>query len=288
MAKTFFVALAFLCAAHAQTNENTIAEFSRQQREANWPALFEKVGAEFNVPADVLAGISLVQTRWFHFTAPTNQSGACTGMPQPFGIMGLWDDDTNGHNLSDAAKLLGQDAEELKKDPLQNCRGAAALLKKLFQENPLPEGTAAGDIESWRNAIAKFSGLPEAAAQGHALGIFEAINQGDHELGIDWPAHPVNLESMREAVKKISDAASLTRKNTAVAEISNEPDAPPNPHRPTSAQIKKFRALQAAPRKHSPVEIEEFNWTVPVVTSTVAFFLLAYLLLRRRASHRTK
>ena len=295
MAEIFFcIVLAFACVSvRAQDatnterqNENSLDEFSRQQREANWPALFQKVGVEFGVPADVLAGISLVQTRWFHFTAPTNQASSGVGQPRPFGIMGLWDDDINGHNLAEAAKLIGQTPDDLKNDPLQNCRGAAALLKKFYQENPLPNGTGANDIESWRNAIAKYSGKPEGEAQLHAVGIYEAIAEGSHELGIDWPGHPVNLEPMLREVMKKYDAGKLLGTG-GFAEATNESHpAPASPIGPRSTRIKKFRALMAKrTTDHSTrsYQVEGIDWKTPVITMTLALVLLGgWMYWRRR------
>jgi hypothetical protein len=280
---TIFAACLFAQTQNA-TNEAPLDSFAREQREANWPALFKKVGDEFGVPADVLAGISLIQTRWFHFEYPTNDPGSCNGMPRPYGIMGLWDDDTNGHNLAEAAKLVGKTSQDLKVDPEQNVRGAAALLKKFYQEDPIPNGTTTGDIESWRNAIAKFSGKPEAEAQSHAVGIYEAINEGDHELGIDWPGHPINLEPMREAVKKLVDAdRRLHPPPTATSELAANPFPATSPLGPRPAQIKKFRALQATPSsRHAVTRVEQVNWTIPVISALAAVGLLLVLLVARR------
>jgi hypothetical protein len=210
--------LVFLCIlqatpVHAQSTkiaedrqrEAAIAEFTAKTKAANYPALFEKAAAEFNVPADILKGIAFAETRWEHLTWPAGETRSPeTGMPRPFGIMSLWDNEFFGHSLTDAAKLIGKDPGELKNDPLNNIRGAAALLRKIYDETPKPNGTTEQDIESWRYAIVKYCGVPEPdLSNRHALDVYEFMNKGYNQYGIEWPARPVNLGPMREEVKRI-------------------------------------------------------------------------------------
>ena len=119
-------------------------------KEADYPALFEKAAKEFNVPADILKGLAFAETRWEHLTWPPGETRSPeNGMPRPYGIMSLQDNEWFGHTLIEAAKLIGKDPDELKKDPLQNMRGGAALLRKLYEENPKPSGTTGREIETY-------------------------------------------------------------------------------------------------------------------------------------------
>ena len=158
--------------------EAEIAEFTRRMKEANYPALFEQAAKEFNVPADILKGVSFAETRWDHLTWPPGETASPeTGMPRPYGIMSLMDNPYFGHSLIEAAKLIGKHPEELKKDPLQNMRGAAALLKKIYDQNPKPAGTTEQDIESWRYAIVKYCGIPEPdLSNRHGLNVYEFVS----------------------------------------------------------------------------------------------------------------
>jgi hypothetical protein len=185
--------------------ENAIADFERRMREADYPVLFDKAAAEFEVPSDVLKGIAFAETRWEHLTWPAGETVSPeNGMPRPYGIMSLWDNEFFGHSLLDAAKQIGKTPEELKESPLQNIRGAAALLKKLYQENPKPAGTTETDVESWRNAIVKYCGIPEPdLSSRHALDVYEFMNDGYNQFGIVWEGRPVNLEPMRREVARI-------------------------------------------------------------------------------------
>jgi hypothetical protein len=185
--------------------EKATAEFVARMKAANYPALFEQAAREFNVPADLLKGIAFAETRWEHLTWPPGETVSPeTGMPRPFGIMSLWDNQYFGHSLIEAAKLIGKDPEELKRDPLQNIRGAAALLKKTYAETPLPEGTTDAEIESWRYAVRKFCGIPEPDLNArHALDIYSFMAKGYHQFGIEWNARPVNLEPIRQETRRI-------------------------------------------------------------------------------------
>src|SRR5262245_17986759 len=80
--------------------EAAIAEFTRRMKEANYPALFNQAAAEFKVPPDILKGIAFAETRWEHLTWPPGETGSPdTGMPRPYGIMSLWDNQYFGHSL---------------------------------------------------------------------------------------------------------------------------------------------------------------------------------------------
>lgn len=202
-----------------------IDAFTRKMQEANYPALFEQAALEFKVPADVLKGVAFAETRWEHLTWPPGETvSPDNGMPRPYGIMSLWDNSYFGHSLIDAAKLIGQDPETLKQDPLQNMRGAAALLRKLYNETPRPEDTTEADIESWRYAIRRYCGIPQPDLNArHALDIYTFMSRGYHEYGIEWNARPVNLEPIRQETLRIVAEEEAKR----LAAGSNAPSSPP-------------------------------------------------------------
>ncbi len=202
---------------------------SAQEDRSNYNHYFEQAAAEFHVPADVLRGIAFAETRWSQLKWAPGDTASCMGMPHPYGIMSLWDNDFFGHSLREAAALIGKDPQVLKDDPYQNIRGAAALLRKLYDENPLPDSTTVNDIESWRNAIAAYSHLPlRDYAQHHALDIYSEMSQGYHKYGIEWNARPVKLEPIREAVGKIEqeEEAKRAAKLQKTGEVQAQPDYP--------------------------------------------------------------
>lgn len=213
--------------------EQAIAEYTQKMRDANYPALFDKAATEFNVPSDVLKAVSFAETRWTQLQWPPGETVSPeNGMPRAYGIMSLWDNDYFGHTLQQAAQLIGQDPEVLKNDAFQNMRGGAALLRQLYDQTPKPaDAPNESQIESWRKAIAKYTGIPQPElSEAHALRVYEFMNQGFHQYGIDWNAHPVNLGPMRDEVAKIRTAASLTNGPAPlVAEEKAKPAPVPTP-----------------------------------------------------------
>ncbi len=185
-----------------------IAQFTRKMEAANYPALFEKAAKEFNVPVEILEGVSFAQTRWNHLIWPEGEIFSPeNGKPRPFGIMSLWDNPFFGHSLIEAAKLIGKTPEDLKRDPLDNMRGGAALLRKIYNETEKPAGTTEGELESWRNAIAEYSGIPEPDFKHqHALEVYRHLAAGYDRYGIKLPkVSNLKLQPMIAEVKKIKE-----------------------------------------------------------------------------------
>lgn len=148
---------------------------------------FAAASEEFDVPVEVLQSVAFVESRWKHMVpAPARTRELPFGdrqakrvpddehQPPAFGVMGLRDDDYFGHSLRDAAALLGRTADELRRDPELNIRGAAALLAQYGA------GLGrAGAIELWEPAVARLSGIPQPAiAEMHTYDVFNSILSG--------------------------------------------------------------------------------------------------------------
>lgn len=255
-----------------------IAAFTQKTKDANYPALFDQAAREFGVPADILKGVAFAETRWEHLTWPPGENYSPeTGMPRPYGIMSLWSNQFFGYSLVEAANLIGKTPGELQQDPLQNIRGGAALLRKLYDDNPKPEGTTEADIESWRYAIRKYSGIrePDYSAQ-HALDVYVFMSRGYHQYGIEWDAQPVNLEPMREETRRIvaeeqakRDALRATK--AAGASGATNPAAPP-------------AAIAVAAPPSAPVREPTHAWWLFLAVAAVLALLMAVFLFRRKPS----
>jgi N-acetyl-anhydromuramyl-L-alanine amidase AmpD/methionine-rich copper-binding protein CopC len=185
---------------------------------------FEAASAEFGVPADVLRGVAFSTTRWSQMIFAEGDSvSVCTRMPHVYGIMGLWDNAYFGRTLRDAAALIGREVRVLETDPYQNIRGAAALLRKLYDETPKPSYAPAGSLESWENAIARYTGIPQPElSHKHVLDLYTRVQSGYHRFGIDMEARPMNLEPMRRSVEALQTAAQATM----LQKTANTPDYP--------------------------------------------------------------
>ena len=279
--------------------EAAIAEFTAKMKAANYPALFEAAAKEFNVPADILKGVAFAETRWEHLTWPPGETASPeTGMPRPFGIMSLWDNKYFGQSLIEAAALIGKTPEELKQDPYQNIRGGAALLRKLYDANPKPEGTTEADIESWRYAIRQYCGIPEPDLNArHALDIYVFMSKGYHQYGIEWDARPVNLEPIRAETRRIV-AEEEAKQAAARAANSNRVEAPKpallaaNPQAgPEAPLVKETNVAPAHPAMPVATVTPEASkprnplWLVLIVLAVlVGSSLLKRLLTRRGQS----
>ncbi len=213
--------------------EQAIADFTQKMKDANYPALFDRAAQEFNVPPDVLKAVSFTETRWDQLEWPPGETASPdNGMPHPYGIMSLWDNQYFGHSLQQAAALIGQDPEVLKTNAFQNMRGGAALLRQIYDQTPKPaDAPNENQIESWRKAIVKYSGIPQPElSEQHALRVYENMNEGYHQYGIEWKKHPVTLGPMREDVARIQKAARARLEANMKAEKDQ-------PHKPLATAL---------------------------------------------------
>ncbi|MDB6122082.1 MAG: hypothetical protein JWQ71_1075, partial [Pedosphaera sp.] len=94
---------------------------------------------------------------------------------------------------------------------------------KIYDETPKPADAQGDEIESWRKAIVKYCGIPQAElSEQHGLEVYEHMNEGYHDYGIEWPKHPVNLEPMRAEVAKIkAEARAKTEAEEKAEEVKN-------------------------------------------------------------------
>jgi hypothetical protein len=271
--------------------EAAIAEFTRKMKEAKYPALFDKAAQEFNVPADILKGVAFAETRWEHLTWPPGETASPeTGMPRPYGIMSLWDNNYFGHSLIEAASLISKTPDELKQDPFQNIRGGAALLRKIYDENPKPDGTALTDIESWRYAIRQYCGIPEPDLNAqHALDVYVFMSKGYHQFGIEWEARPVNLEPMRAETRSIL-AEEKAKREATMAANSNLVAAAPLPAPEVQPQKQPntppSQAVVPAPVPEQPVASPASKVWWFIGAALVVFF--AVLSIARKQSNSSK
>ena len=154
---------------------------------------FESASKEFSVPVEILKGIAFVESRWTQIQPdPDSSSANCTGMPPAYGVMGLRDDEYFGHSLVEAAQLIHRSPEELKHNPAENIRGAAALLKKLAATHLKKAGP---QLESWNDVVAAYSGIPQQAiALLYAQDVYRVLASGWHSERIDIEPHTIQMD----------------------------------------------------------------------------------------------
>lgn len=274
--------------------EAALAAFTQKMRDANYPALFDKAAAEFNVPPDILKGVSFAETRWDHLQWPPGETVSPeTGMPRPYGIMSLWDNQYFGQSLIEAANLLGKTLEELKADPFQNMRGGAALLRKIYDETPKPAGSSEAQLESWRNAIRKYCGIPEPDLNArHALDVYTFISQGYHQFGIEWKGQPVDLEPIREETRKIVAEEELKRQARTGGLTNSQGAAIPQLGPAPAKPLGQKESTRFEPASSQPVVISDAsppkrdnprsNRIIFTALAAIAVLIVGFLLNRKQ------
>ncbi|MBI2427667.1 MAG: Ig-like domain-containing protein [Ignavibacteriales bacterium] len=114
-----------------------------------------------------------------------------------------------------------------KESPLQNIRGAAALLKKYYDEFPKPESVDQGSIESWQNAIAKFSGFPQdEVAQRRGLEVYSVLSTGYSRDRISIQKQVVDLDAIQMIVARAEQTAGEENEKNQLNKAANQPDYP--------------------------------------------------------------
>lgn len=275
--------------------EAAIAEWTEKEKAYNYPALFEKAGKEFGVPPEILESISFAETRWEQLKWPPGETVSPeNGMPRPYGIMSLWDNDYFGHSLTDAAKLIGQDPQVLKDDAFQNMRGAAALLKQIYDQTPKPDYGKNGEIEGWTYAISKYSGIPERDLNAqHAVDCYDWLSQGFNQYGIELTQKTnLNLGPMKEELAKIKAIAraELEQKMKEHPELSDKDplvDAmdkkPEIAHASTEKpDITGTKASTNAAPVVAATTTQSNNWIVWMAVLAGTALLLVFLVFRKK------
>lgn len=114
--------------------------------------VFHGVSEEFGVPADLLKTLAFVESQGEHRNGRRMEDGS-------FGVMRLRErPDVN--TLDEAARLLGVEKAELVRDPVQNIRGAAAVLRSYH------DSSMAAEANPWMLAVTLYSGrAPEDAVR---------------------------------------------------------------------------------------------------------------------------
>ena len=259
-----------------------IADFTAKMKALNYPALFDQAATEFNVPADVLKGVAFAETRWDMLTWPPGETVSPeNGMPRPYGIMSLMDNEYFGHSLLEAAALIGRNPDVLKQDAFQNMRGGAALLRKLYDDNPKPDGTTEADIESWRYAIRKYCGIPEPDLNArHALDVYTLMSQGYHQYGIEWDARPVNLAPIREETQRImaEEQAKRLARMAARSNLLNAATQAAAPKPASAGQATNAPVPQVAVASPPATQGGRMWWMILLALAFLAGVAIAYRL----------
>ncbi len=117
--------------------------------------IYERVGRDTGVPADLLKAIGYVETRWQMIAGESEFEGRAHAI----GLMAV------GADVADrAAGLAGVDVQDLAEDPESNIRAAAALLLEAA-DRVGPAKADRGDLGAWAPAVAEYGRLHDDEAR---------------------------------------------------------------------------------------------------------------------------
>ena len=129
---------------------------------------FSAAAAEFHVPEPLLLAISYEATRW------DSDAASAWGGYGPFDLS-----EDSFPMVEDAADLLDMSPDRLIKDPVQNIRGAAALLARQGTRSSGGHLPPIRDLAAWWDAVIPFSGSDDPVIQyRYADYIYALLNAG--------------------------------------------------------------------------------------------------------------
>jgi hypothetical protein len=129
---------------------------------------FSNAAKEFNVPVEILMATAQVQSNWAQISESLYGS---------WGVMGIIENNSV-KQISLAATIINESAENIKRDAASNIRAAAALLSE-YQKNRI----TTPKLESWFESLKDLTGLTDAEMKHElAARIFELIKTGSKSV----------------------------------------------------------------------------------------------------------
>ena len=175
-------------------------------------AAFADAARDYQVPVSVLKGVAWTETRISPRAGLESGSGG-KGLMQ-LARRGDWD------TLGDAARLTGVTEGRLAVDPKASITGAAAVLRKLFDQQRAGD-TSLDPYEpgDWFTAVSLYPGFESATgAYDYAADVFLALETGftapqadgdvvQAPLATKWRRHAPEITARRDGVKEYPAAA---------------------------------------------------------------------------------
>lgn len=156
---------------------------------------FADAAREFQVPVEVLKGLGWVETR----LSTKNVESVSGGV----GVMQLATRE-DWNQLERAARLTGVDQGRLRVDPKANIRGAAAVLRTLFDQTNDHQQLDARVTGDWFQAVALYPGFDSATfAADYATDVFLALERGfttQAPVTSNWRTHAPVASQRRDAL----------------------------------------------------------------------------------------
>ncbi len=163
---------------------------------------FDDASAEYQVPRGLLLAMAHVQTR-------------VDMVKTPWGGVGLLQlvSRADWNTVEQAARLTGRSADVVSTDEVAHVRGAAAVLRALFDKTQLTQPSLSPhELGDWYPAVSLFPGYDGAVeAQGFAADVFRTLETGfeltraDGRLALAptasrWRVHAPDVEAKKQAL----------------------------------------------------------------------------------------
>ncbi len=175
------------------------------QQQSPLEGAFQVAAREYQVPAGVLKAVGYVETR-LSFTPNLESGSGGVGVMQ---LARRGDQD----RLSEAMRLTFASEGKLRVDPFANVRGAAAVLRSLFEQSQRSQPALdANQVGDWYVAVSNYPGFESATgAADYAADVFLALESGFTADGAEgfltqapvasgWRQHAPVKSARRDAV----------------------------------------------------------------------------------------
>ncbi|MDP2269142.1 MAG: N-acetylmuramoyl-L-alanine amidase [Archangium sp.] len=187
-----------------------------EQRSSPLEATFQAASREYQVPVGVLKAVGYVETR-LSFTPNLESGSGGVGVMQ---LARRGDQD----RLGEAMRLTGATEGKLRVDPKANVRGAAAVLRQLFERSQQSDAALdANDVGDWYLAVSNYPGFDSATfSADYAADVFLALETGFSVQGAEgvitqgpaasrWRNHAPVASARRDAVLEYPGGAAWVR-----------------------------------------------------------------------------
>lgn len=172
------------------------------QRQSPLEATFEATAREYQVPVGVLKALGYVETR-LSVTANLESGSGGVGVMQ---LARRGDQD----RLGEAMRLTGVTEGRLRVDPSANVRGAAAVLRSLFEQSQRSDAALqVHEVGDWYVAVSNYPGFDSATISAdYAADVFLALESG---FSVEGPEGRISQAPMTTRWRDSAPVASARR-----------------------------------------------------------------------------
>ncbi|MCD9088526.1 peptidoglycan recognition family protein [Stenotrophomonas sp. SY1] len=189
-----------------------------------------------SIPAGTLEAMAYVQSRWSNLQPAATQDSEHLRMPPSWGVMGLYAGGGFANQVEEGARLLGVNAEAVRRQPATNILAAAALLDAQIRQDIPAAASTAPSAEAIRPALMRYAGFAPAATvatlkagsiedyarTSFAYDVLLAQDRGINDRGIVVPERAIAWEEAFDAPRLVMLRAPMVRLDVARDRVETE------------------------------------------------------------------